>query len=822
MATIRLLPQARRRRLDGLIAYAKNHNSSHGEDGVLARLFELIGPSLPSASPTPDRRCFCVDVGAGDGTTSSISHALTILPEAAEERWTAVLVEADAARFAQLNKLHSPAGNICVQATVSCCCGNEDDDRSGMTLPRLLAKFCPELPSDFELLRIGVGGPDYWLLRELLTETPLRPKVICVEFNPTMPHDLVYIQEQSEGVRHGSSLAALHELLCDSESTSGIACYVLAETTKYNAIFVLLSLYRQFLEEAVPETTLAALHDETEFQTRLFQLRDGSIRLVGCNHLLWPPQQTRPSGTLLDRAAQQLSSEARWRAGGVSVAYSDPVSVDGHANGDGGGDDDDGGGIDKLNIDCVDVSAFGTASCDATCPGNESASSAEASSSSARKECVEQLWQRLQTDGFAIVRGTGMPRQVCHDALRATRVFFATSEDVRRSSLAQDRARRGYSPQGTENFASLIGQKGPNDVVQKFRIGNPANEHTTDGSTASPGAAGATSDSSTSLDQPNVWPSGHSEEGWSARDANFFRTSIEAYYAEIEKVGHRILRAIVEGMHAAKVPGAACCSELLLRPRTATATEVSGEDQLRWDTTSSILTLLGYRGRRRKRRKKKNKTKKMEGARNGMGSAGPRPRPDGPARHLVAEHTDVGVITILAFDAGNCAVLERAGAAAASTPGGTTTCDWVRVELPSRLPPDPLFVVNIGDCLSDLTGGCLRSTLHRVIRDTGDIPRHCLAHFIGFAPHAKLQFPPRVPALRADVDGRERGLDTEAVSADEAEGAAGPKPQVGTCTMTFEEWRKARIDRALRILRQDTEGEKTGRGVDVKQVDHVP
>ena len=32
----------------------------------------------------------------------------------------------------------------------------------------------------------------------------------------------------------------------------------------------------------------------------------------------------------------------------------------------------------------------------------------------------------------------------------------------------EDRARRGYSPPNSENFASLLGEEGPNDLVRKF------------------------------------------------------------------------------------------------------------------------------------------------------------------------------------------------------------------------------------------------------------------------------------------------------------------------------------------------------------------
>ena len=51
---------------------------------------------------------------------------------------------------------------------------------------------------------------------------------------------------------------------------------------------------------------------------------------------------------------------------------------------------------------------------------------------------------------------------------------------------------------------------------------------------------------------------------------------------------------------------------------------------------------------------------------------------------------------------------------------------------------DPVFVVNICDCLSELTRGALKSTVHRVAEGAGDSPRHCLAMFFGFDADAVL------------------------------------------------------------------------------------
>ena len=44
-------------------------------------------------------------------------------------------------------------------------------------------------------------------------------------------------------------------------------------------------------------------------------------------------------------------------------------------------------------------------------------------SSSNEREC-DRLWEALNRDGFAYVRGTGMSRQVCEDALVAASKYF--------------------------------------------------------------------------------------------------------------------------------------------------------------------------------------------------------------------------------------------------------------------------------------------------------------------------------------------------------------------------------------------------------------
>jgi isopenicillin N synthase-like dioxygenase len=614
----------RRRRRDGLIRFASDNTSQNGEDGVIQRIFDLV-----KSERNPR---FCVDVGAWDGIHLSNSHSLLV-----HRQWQGVLIEANQERFQELTSLHEPLGNVCLCAAVSC------QEKSPQSLVSLLQTKAPHLPKDFEFISIDVDGADYWLLHDLWKPRGYRPMVVCIEFNPTMPDDLVYIPERSDLVRHGASLSALYELAEEQG-------YVLVETTLYNAFFVRRDLYQQYLVKEVPETTIEALH-ETTMGTSLYQLYDGTLKLWGCKKLLW---HRLP---IDEKLIQMLPPDKR----------DFPFAPQGHTD------------HSPLNEDLLNAAVDMAPYCKAS-----------AAESNERKTCADALLKQLQADGFALVRGTGISKQTCVAALHSTNSFLhEADESVRRHCLTKDRARRGYSPMCTENFASLVGDKAPNDLVRKFRMGPVAVESIAD----SP------------LLRPNVWP----------EEATEFRSSLESYYETTSQAAHAIVRAICDGI-------------VDQQPKLEASLEVlSMKDSV---THSSILALLGYRPGTRHKRKEKPP--------------------------LVAAHTDVGVITFLLFDDGDCATLQRADR--------RNDGSWVDVKLPRHVGDDPVFVVNIGDCLSELCKGMLPSTLHRVVPQSASVPRNCLALFVGLDPQETLTLPDRT-------------------------------------TMTFEEWRKHRIARAQSVLK---------------------
>ena len=648
-----------RRRRDGLIRFARDNTSQNGEDGVLSRLFELLPPSSPNGSSVAKR--YCVDVGAWDGVHLSNTYSLLVDKEAAATNFQGVLIEADSERFEQLQALHRPLENICVNVAVSCIEG------STHSLSSILRTHAPNLPKDFDFLCIDVDGTDYWLMVDVL-DAAYKPYVICVEFNPTMPDDIIYIQPRDDGVRHGSSTAALVELAEEKG-------YVLVETTLFNAFFVRTELYDLYLKEEVPDTTIEALH-ETTMGTTLYQLYDGTIKLSGCKKMLWHRIPIK------EEDMQILPKDKR------SFPFAPESQKDTTA---------DDNALKDLAVDMSPYCSVGN----------------DADVDAARAECSTRLLQKLRSDGFAFVRGTGMSSATCSKALRASNAFLhEADENIRRSCLTKDRARRGYSPMGTENFASLIGKKGHNDLVKKYRIGDESEE-----------------ENASCLLRPNVWPS---SEVWTEEAADFFRQSIEQYFEEQCRITRMIVKAICDGIIASD--GGLELKDCL--------SILDKEDTTNTTHDTSILTLLNY-----KKGKRHQKCK--------------RPQP------LVAPHTDVGVITCLLFDKGDCAVLQRADTTSSTSGGGCkqeAERKWIDVQLPSRVPDDPIFVVNVGDCFSELCGGILPSTLHRVMPREGSIVRNCLALFVGLDPSDEISLP------------------------------------TGE-TMTYEEWRKQRIARAAKVLK---------------------
>lgn len=233
-----------------LLAFSRDTTSEHGEDGVIARILELIGEGSK----------WCVELGALNGV-----HGSNVWELMKKRGWSGVLIEADPTYFEKLQQEFAGTPRAhCINAFVSF--------EGASSLDTLLART--PLPKNFDIFSLDVDGNEYHLWESM---TEYRPRLMVVEFNPSIPNDVLFVQPRDMSVFQGSSLRALVEL----GKRKG---YELVAANETNAFFVLKELFPRF---TIADNSIDALHTDTRYQTKLFQLYDGSLKISGNSRLLW-------------------------------------------------------------------------------------------------------------------------------------------------------------------------------------------------------------------------------------------------------------------------------------------------------------------------------------------------------------------------------------------------------------------------------------------------------------------------------------------------------------------------------------------------------
>jgi hypothetical protein len=227
-----------------------NVTSQSGEDGIIRRIFLIAGATNK----------WCVEFGAWDGRFLSNSWNLIV-----NRGWRGVLIEGDEARFPELVATH--AGHDRALA-LNRFVGLEPPD----DLDTMLA--ATPVPQDFDFLCIDVDGIDWHVWRSL---AKYRPRLVVIEFNPSIPNDVTFVQDPDPGKHHGSSLLAMVELGKDKG-------YELVATTEINAFFVASELFAAF---QIADNDIDSMHSPGKYESKLFQLYDGTLVLAGCRNLVW-------------------------------------------------------------------------------------------------------------------------------------------------------------------------------------------------------------------------------------------------------------------------------------------------------------------------------------------------------------------------------------------------------------------------------------------------------------------------------------------------------------------------------------------------------
>jgi FkbM family methyltransferase len=225
--------------------------SQSGEQTILINTFDLI--------PASSER-WCVEFGAWDGKHFSNTYNLI-----SHKNWNGVLIESDSAKFELLKStFQQNVKTILLNKTVNF----EGSDR----LDKILRST--PIPHDFDLLSIDVDGND-WHIWESIEE--YRPKVVVIEFNPSIPSDIEFVQPKDLSLNQGTSLL----YIVNHAKAKG---YELFNTTKRNAFFIQNALYPIL---NIADNSIQTLWKTEKKAPRVFQLYDGTLVLDKAFKMRW-------------------------------------------------------------------------------------------------------------------------------------------------------------------------------------------------------------------------------------------------------------------------------------------------------------------------------------------------------------------------------------------------------------------------------------------------------------------------------------------------------------------------------------------------------
>lgn len=242
-----------------ILKHRLNVYSHTGEDGVVQKILDIL----------PNNDKWCAEFGAWDGLGLSNTRNLIL-----NKGYSAVLIEADKRRFAQLQKNYAQNKNV---ITINQFVGWKGDDN----LDHILKMMTP-IPHDFDFLSIDIDGNDYYVWKAM---SQYKPKVICIEFNPTIPTEVRFIQAEDPQVNQGSSLLSLVELGKEIG-------YELVSVLPFNAFFVRSEYYHLF---EISDNSPAILRTDLSAITYMFSGYDGRVFLRGNMRLPWHPIELRES-----------------------------------------------------------------------------------------------------------------------------------------------------------------------------------------------------------------------------------------------------------------------------------------------------------------------------------------------------------------------------------------------------------------------------------------------------------------------------------------------------------------------------------------------
>ena len=233
-----------------LLEHTANVTSQNGEDGIIAKILDVIGTPVG----------WCVEFGAWDGRHLSNTYNLI-----ANRGFYAVMIEGSAKRFRDLKQAFKDNPKVYpVNAFVGF---TEADGLDG-----ILART--PIPEDFDVLSIDIDGNDYHVWNAVQR---YRPRVVVIEYNPTIPTAVDFVQPPDLSINQGGSITAMKRLGAQKG-------YELVAVTIHNCLFVRSEYFAAF---GIKDNSVASLRADESMVTYIFNGFDGTVFVRGCGVLGW-------------------------------------------------------------------------------------------------------------------------------------------------------------------------------------------------------------------------------------------------------------------------------------------------------------------------------------------------------------------------------------------------------------------------------------------------------------------------------------------------------------------------------------------------------
>lgn len=197
-----------------LLDFKRNVYSQFGEDGIIEKIFEIIGTTSKTA----------IEFGSADGFNCSNTANLWTKKDLG---WKGILIEANKNLFEQTVANVSQYNCVALHKTV----GISATD----SLEAILTEANLNLVS-VDLLSIDIDGNDYYIFQSL---KQLRPRVIICEYNVSIPAHLDIYPDSNNYI--GCSVAALQRVAAEKN-------YSLVAITDTNCFFVANEEIHKFAE----------------------------------------------------------------------------------------------------------------------------------------------------------------------------------------------------------------------------------------------------------------------------------------------------------------------------------------------------------------------------------------------------------------------------------------------------------------------------------------------------------------------------------------------------------------------------------------------